>query len=303
MQGASSGASFSLSSDYVNARSAFDSSMGIVVYVEGFEDVPFWKQFIKVKDIAVKVIPYGIRNKANGKGAITNAIRNEDIILGKSLLAAIDSDYDYLLDKNTDIFGRDTVFQTYAYSIENLRWNPRKLDMLCQLASNDATYLSDSKLELGVIAWSRSIFPLLLEYLRNGACSSDILSQIMGSLQSFENAAVYKGDLIESPTDESFIQLMASKGLTAESSYLFVRGHDYADCIGKICRNIKKWVFEKTKMEIEAANSPENAKQLLREFDNHQGHVEHIIKGFEIECDIVIPKIMSDVNYFISKYY
>ncbi|MCR9385240.1 DUF4435 domain-containing protein, partial [Vibrio metoecus] len=107
MVGIVSGTGFPVGSDYIGALNCFKNDASILVYVEGFEDVSFWNKFFNNENITVNVQAFGCCNKANGKGTIINAWGNNKIKLGENLLVALDSDYDYLLDKNKEIFSSE----------------------------------------------------------------------------------------------------------------------------------------------------------------------------------------------------
>ncbi|MEZ8292142.1 hypothetical protein [Vibrio sp. 10N.237.312.B06] len=100
------GVSFPLTSKFIEAKRVFNKKEPLWFYVEGFEDVSFWKLRLKGLGVPYKVVAFGNCNKANGKGTIISAIERSDLELGKCLGVALDSDYDYLLDRNTKILTR-----------------------------------------------------------------------------------------------------------------------------------------------------------------------------------------------------
>lgn len=296
------GASFSISSDYIEARTGFDPTLSRLIYVEGFEDIPFWKKIFKNKNISVDVEAFGQKNKANGKGTISNAIRNKNIILGEFLMVALDSDYDYLLENNSDIFDQKTVFQTYAYSIENLQWNPSCIDNICQIASNNTILLPDDNLKTGLIEWSCAVFPLFLKYLKGGASDTVQFSKIINSLQRNDNSVCCHGLEVEPFTDLDFIEKMKSKGLVPETVYLFVRGHDYADRLEDHCQNVTRWVFDEM-IKVLKSEHGNNAGQFIGELKNKQSEPRIIIKGYPVLCELCTPKINADIDFFVTQYH
>ncbi|MDC4167947.1 DUF4435 domain-containing protein [Photobacterium damselae] len=303
MIGVASGASFGITSDYIESRQQFDPSLQILVYVEGFEDIPFWHSIFSENNITVVVEAYGQCNKANGKGTLISAVRNGDITLGKHLLVALDSDYDYLLDKNTDVLSEPAVFQTYAYSIENLEWSPCKIDVLCQKSSNNTKFLPNGRLQAGIMDWSQNVYPVFLQYLKDGAVNQVQFDSIISSLDVSENAMVYtcRHDNITF-TDSDFIEAMRLKGLTPDSVPLFIRGHDYSGRMNEHCCSINEHVFHLIKSEILATNSTASG-QIISELKNKQNEPAVIVKGMPITCSFCLPKIQADIALYNSTYH
>ncbi|EOW3712716.1 DUF4435 domain-containing protein [Vibrio fluvialis] len=295
-----SGTSFSVTSAYIASRRKFDDSIEILVYVEGFEDVAFWKKIFASRGIPVTVKAFGLKNKANGKGTILSAINEKRLILGKNLIVAIDSDYDYLLDKNTEHFGSEFVFQTYAYSIENLAWNPSQIDSLCQTCSNETQYLKDNKLKEGLLEWSNNVYPSFLNFLKNGAKDAELVDNILSNLETRENAFVYvENHPVTDFDDAGFSELMENKGLTKDSVHLFIRGHNWAGKLNSCCQDINNWVFLQVRDSILAQDTD---GQMVRELKNSQTEPSVVIKGMNIDCDICLPKIKIDIDNFIKAY-
>ncbi|WP_323936906.1 DUF4435 domain-containing protein [Aeromonas caviae] len=294
------GASFSISSKLIESTTLFSGDDSILVYVEGFEDIPVWKRILNGK-LKIKVIAYGEFEKANGKGTIISAINKGDIVLGPSLIVALDSDYDHLLEKNEDIFEKETVLQTYAYSIENLIWHPNNIDFACQTASCDTHHFTDDGLKNSIINWSKCIYPALIKFLHDGADNEQLLNGIIASMEVDLNN--FKVSYTGTPTyinNAEFIAKMSEKGLEPETAFLFVRGHDYADKLQEICRALNNEAFEKRKANI--INSPNGQKKgkLVGEAKNVQKEPGAILAGLPLNCSFCIPKIESDIKNLIQ---
>ena len=294
------GASFSISSKLIESTTLFSGDDSILVYVEGFEDIPVWKRILNGK-LKIKVIAYGEFEKANGKGTIISAINKGDIVLGPSLIVALDSDYDHLLDKNTDVFVKETVLQTYAYSIENLIWHPNNIDVACQTASCDSYNFTDDALKESIIHWSTCIYPAFIKYLRGGANNEQLLNGIISSMDvDLKNFKVKFSGTQISFHDEDFIARMSEKGLKPETAFLFVRGHDYADKLQEICRALNNESFEKRKENIQGSSNGMKKGDLVFEAKNAQKEPGVILAGLPINCDICLPKIEKDINNLIQ---
>lgn len=296
------GASFDISSDYVEASQAFTLIKEIVVYVEGYEDKSFWRKRFENKGIVVTVKSYCQEGIANGKGTLLAGIRDGSIILGAYLVVALDSDYDYLLDKNTDVLNRETVFQTYSYSIENIMWNPEVIDDVCKVSSCCDEYFPDGRLKDGILNWSCTIYPLFLTYLKSGASDATLFSSIIDSFSLEENLIDYKGPVVTDFLDTDFIDYMKAKGLVPNNAYLFIRGHDYADTLEKHCKQLNYLALQNEKLELEASGI-KNPGQFAGELKNKQCEPSGIIRGKDAICALCIPKIESDFDKFMAKYH
>lgn len=294
------GASFPISSKLIESTAIFSGDNSILVYVEGFEDIPVWKGLLNNK-IKIKVMAYGELEKANGKGTIISAIKKGELILGKSLVVALDSDYDHLLEKNEEVFAKETVLQTYAYSIENLIWHPNNIDYACQTASCDTHHFTDDGLKDSIINWSRCIYPALVKFLYDGADDEQILNEIIASLDvDLNNFKVKFTGTSTCFNNAEFIAKMSEKGLKPETAFLFVRGHDYADKLQDICRALNNAAFERRKANI--LNSPNGQKKgkLVGEAKNVQKELGSVLVGLPLNCGFCIPKIEHDIKNLIQ---
>ncbi|MGU5845741.1 DUF4435 domain-containing protein [Aeromonas hydrophila] len=298
MTAISSGTSFPISSKMFAASEIFNGNNSIRVYVEGFEDVPFWKRILKNENVPITVIAFGEASKANGKGTIIKSINDGTLELGERLIVALDSDYDYLLDRNVDIFQQITVLQTYSHSIENLIWHPNKIDEVCQTASKDTVYFTDNKIQESILNWSRNIYSSFLKFLQSGATDVEKFNAIIDSLSLTGHEISFTGTA-EEFDDEEFKSKMLEKGLSPDTTFLFVRGHDYAEKIEKICQALNEEAYRIRKKAILESGKC-NAGQLAGEAKNLQQEPREVISGFPISCDICIPKIKRDFDSFIK---
>ncbi|WDF91724.1 DUF4435 domain-containing protein [Aeromonas hydrophila] len=297
------GASFPISSDMLTAtNSLFTFSNLISVYVEGFDDIPIWNKILKGK-LNVKIMAFGEKNKANGKASIISEIKTGGIILGKDLIVALDSDYDYLLNKNSETFSLPTVLQTYSYSIENLIWHPENIDSACQTAGQDTTYFTNDGLKKSLLQWSADIYEPFLRFIKNGAADESAISDIIESLVVDTTAFTIKfhGNK-ECYDDPDFKVIMAEKGLIPETTFLFVRGHDYAKKLESLCEQLNEEVFRRRKASIieKKKDDTEDVGQLIQEAKNAQLKPGVVIKGSSLTCNICLPKIDNDINTFIN---
>ena len=104
MVNVTSGTSFELNSEYVQASQQFIPTTKTVMYVESHKDVAFWYKLFNDNNNSIDIKPIGRDFAANGKQMIISLINNESIKPGNHLLIAIDSDFDYLLGLQQDIY-------------------------------------------------------------------------------------------------------------------------------------------------------------------------------------------------------
>ncbi|MCK5720615.1 MAG: DUF4435 domain-containing protein [Thiomargarita sp.] len=105
----------------------------VACYVEGIEDVHFWKDIFDTFKPELKIIFYPhSRGLKSGK---TNVLTEHNIKNAcPSLILCVDSDLEYLL-KNEPLFSHPYIFHTYSYSIENYKISPYALERIVEKSS------------------------------------------------------------------------------------------------------------------------------------------------------------------------
>ena len=117
-----------LTSAYFNAANKLypkKARRRIVAYVESYDDVAFWRTLLaefETDEYYFQVMLPSATSLAKGKKMVLmNTLNTTE--LGKSLIACVDSDYDFLLQGKTSVSHKINsspyIFQTYAYAIEN----------------------------------------------------------------------------------------------------------------------------------------------------------------------------------------
>lgn len=99
----------------------------IIAYVESYEDIAFWKsllaEFENEERYFQVMLPSASSLTKGKKMVLLNTLNTAE--LGKSLIACVDSDYDFLMQGITPVSRKinnnEYIFQTYAYAIENYR--------------------------------------------------------------------------------------------------------------------------------------------------------------------------------------
>ena len=112
-----------LTSKYFSAAQklyAKDARKKIYAYVESYDDIAFWRSIFDEFNndkFYVHVLPPSSDSVSKGKKSVLLKTVNTDEI-GKSLIACVDSDYDYLIQGANSVSRKINrskfIFQTYA---------------------------------------------------------------------------------------------------------------------------------------------------------------------------------------------
>lgn len=140
-----------LTSAYLDAAQKFSSRKGrrrIVAYVESYDDVAFWRtllaEFENEERYFQVMLPSATSLAKGKKMVLMNTLNTAE--LGRSLIACVDSDYDFLLQGATQVSRKINrnpyIFQTYGYAIENFQCFAESLHEVCvQATLNDRPIL------------------------------------------------------------------------------------------------------------------------------------------------------------------
>lgn len=228
----------------------------IIAYVESYEDVAFWKnlldEFETDEHYFQVMLPSATSLTKGKKMVLLNTLNTEE--LGKSLIACVDSDYDFLLQEATPtsrkVNGNDYVFQTYSYAIENYFCYADSLHNVCVQATLNDRYLLDFNKYM--TRYSQVVYPLYLWsiwFYRNRDTYSfpmyDFnecthlkgfrLRNPYGSIDELRERVNAKLRELEAKHLESVEQVkslgaeLAELGLTPDTTYLYIQGHHLLD--------------------------------------------------------------------------
>lgn len=158
-----------LTSAYFNAANKLypkKARRRIVAYVESYDDVAFWRTLLaefETDEYYFQVMLPSATSLAKGKKMVLmNTLNTTE--LGKSLIACVDSDYDFLLQGKTSVSHKINsspyIFQTYAYAIENFHCYAESLHEVCVQATLNDRMLIDFPAFLK--RYSQIVYPLFL---------------------------------------------------------------------------------------------------------------------------------------------
>ena len=158
-----------LTSSYFNAAHKLYSKKArrrIIAYVESYDDVAFWRtlleEFEDDEHYFQVMLPSATSLAKGKKMVLMNTLNTAE--LGRSLIACVDSDYDFLLQGATNtsrkINRNKYIFQTYTYAIENYHCFAESLHEVCVQATLNDRFILDFNAYLK--RYSEIVYPLFL---------------------------------------------------------------------------------------------------------------------------------------------
>ncbi len=247
-----------LNSDYIASANRLrppGAKKRIVVYVESYEDISFWRSVLdewETEQIGFEVM---LPSRTTlGKGKKTALMNDLGKGLGQWMIACVDADMDWLLQSHTPVSRlvceSPYVIHTYAYAIENLQcWAPG-LHAACTMSTlNDHEILD---LERFMAEFSRIVWPLLVWLVwcyrndRFGRFSlMDLASTVMfrdvnpqhpeSTLEHVRRQVNRRVASLQHAFPEAkktypeVREDLLKMGLTPETSYLWIHGHSLWD--------------------------------------------------------------------------
>lgn len=328
-----------ISSDYqkaINSLKPKTSENSVLVYVEGNEDISFWRNILstyeKAINIRFKVECYSNNSLATGKKNLEKMFDQT----GQYLVIGLDSDYDYLFPDHSDISqeinSNPYIFQTYSYSMENLKCYAESLHDVCvqttlvDKAKIDFVELLKlySNIVYNLFIWNLyfyhankekiftiSSFCAVIKIIEN----PDINEHGVEALNTLESHIQDKLQELQNNFPEDHVKLndlsnqLKSRGLDRDNSYLFIHGHTlYNNVIlmfmKPICRILKNEKIGEIKRLSKSDREQENQ---LNNYNNHVGkqNIEIIVettlaKNYEFKNCFLFKKIEDDIINYIK---
>jgi len=324
-----------VSSDYQKASNFLKSKSDpktVLVYVEDFCDVSFWHNILsyyeKRLNIKFEIKCYSNNTLNTGKSNLSN-LTNQT---GKFLLICCDSDYHYFLPEYSDM-ARATnsnpyIFQTYAYSIENLKCYTESLHGVCVQATN----VSDRKINFveTLEKYSQIIYDLFiwnLYFYSQGDTQTFTISNFCSLIKITEILEMNaNGDFLfeqlENRVNEklqnlqqnfpsikvdipNFVSKINHVGLNNTNTYLFIKGHIiYDNVVLKLLNLVCKILKTEHKNEIQKlARNDTELRDELNKYNNSLIQVEKILSvNNNFKNCFLFKKIEDDINNYISLY-
>ena len=320
-----------LNSAYVEAANRLAGKQApkkIVAYVESYDDVLFWSNLLReaqLPGIQFEVILPSRYSLSKGKKiALANDLGPR---LGKYMIACVDADYDYVLQGVTEnskiVCTNPYVFHTYAYAIENFQCYAPTLHNVCVMATLNDRNVFD--LERFLSEYSEIIWPLFVWNVwayRYGAYKQFSLLDFARVVtltevnlhhpdQTLARLRLVNGKI--SRLQKSYPQgrrtykplwnELLALGLTPQTTYMYMRGHDLFDgvvtpLLSAVCDVLRK------EREREIRRLAEHATQLQNELSAYahaSSPIDEMLRKNLAYTDCPLyQKIIDDIKSFVT---
>ena len=161
-----------------------DGRRRVQVFVEGYEDVAFWRSIFDHFQNDYLRFEISVPNREDlpkGKKVLLSMIPRS----GEELLLCVDSDFDYLFEDRTEtsreVNGAQFMFHTYTYATENYLCYAPSLHNVCVKATKNDSHIFDFVQFMA--DYSRTIYPVFLWY----AYSAQLSHESVFTLVEFKN--------------------------------------------------------------------------------------------------------------------
>lgn len=322
-----------LNSLYLGAANTLkpkNSRRKIVVYVESYDDILFWRNVLSTYENDSRyfevMLPSRDSLTKGKKSAITNLLGES---LGQNMIACVDADYDYLLQGATEtsrrICNSPYIFHTYAYAIENYQCNARNLHEVCVMATlNDHELLNFSEfyriyseIVYPLFVWNvyfyrlhdLRTFPMLefcnvaridnISLQRPGKVLEDLERRVHRKLMELEKQFTDKMMAVEELKGE-----LKKLGVLPENTYYFVQGHHVFENVTlKVLIPVCTVLRREREAEIKALAAHD--RQLENEltcYQHSQSSVELMLKKNRaiLDCE-PFERLKADLEKFLSR--
>lgn len=299
-----------LTSSYFSAANKLYSKKvrrRIIAYVESYDDVAFWRtlleEFEDDEHYFQVMLPSATSLAKGKKMVLMNTLNTAE--LGKSLIACVDSDYDFLLQGVTNtsrkINRSKYIFQTYTYAIENYHCFADSLHEVCvQATLNDRPLLNFNAY---LKHYSEIVYPLFLwniwfyrqrdtytfpmyDFHACTALREISLRHPERSLETVERQVNAKLSELKSRFPRSISQVnelssqLKELGLLPETAYLYMQGHHVMDnvvmkLVVPVCTALRR---EREQDIKRLAGHNEQFRNELTCYQNSQINVEIMLK-------------------------
>ena len=234
----------------------------VKVYVEGYEDVAFWRGIFDHFQNPYLRFEISVPDRGDlpkGKKVLLGTIPNSS----EELLLCVDSDFDYLFagrtEQSREVLGARYMFHTYAYATENYLCYAPSLHNVCVKATKNDTRIFDfvqfmhdySCTIYPLFVWyafsaqlaTENVFPLIdfkasvrigyLDLEQNGARTIEWLQR---NVEKREKLLQQRNPRMIEPM-KRFEEQLRERGVKPENTYLFMHGHTLMDNVVMILLN------------------------------------------------------------------
>lgn len=303
----------------------------IVVYVESYDDVFFWRSVLgRYEDDKLTfdiMLPSRNQHLDRGKkAAISNMLKG----VGRDMIACVDADYDYILQGSTEMsrqmLENPYIFHTYAYAIENFQCYAKGLHETCVMVT-----LNDHRIfnfERFLLSYSQTIWPLFVWHvvflqrrkmtmhfdmcefnkvvvlpsvrIQNPQWAIEYLSKkVRAKMFQLERRFPKLKDAL--PETE---RMLRDLGINDNNTYLYIQGHHLFDLVvSPVVQTVCDILRNEQENDIrDRAVHSEQARTEIACYENSLGKVKMMMKkNTYYQFSPEFQKILADVERYLEK--
>lgn len=303
----------------------------IVVYVESYDDVFFWRSVLgRYEDDKLTfdiMLPSRNQHLDRGKkAAISNMLKG----VGRDMIACVDADYDYILQGATEMsrqmLENPYIFHTYAYAIENFQCYAKGLHETCVMVT-----LNDHRIfnfERFLLSYSQTIWPLFVWHvvflqrrkmtMHFDMCEFDkvvVLPSVR--IQNPQWAIEYLSKKVRAKMfqlERRFPKLkdalpetermLRDLGINDNNTYLYIQGHHLFDLVvSPVVQTVCDILRNEQENDIrDRAVHSEQARTEIACYENSLGKVKMMMKkNTYYQFSPEFQKILADVEEYLKR--
>ena len=303
----------------------------IVVYVESYDDVFFWRSVLgRYEDdkltFDIMLPSRNLHLDRGKKAAISNMLKG----VGRDMIACVDADYDYILQGATEMsrqmLENPYIFHTYAYAIENFQCYAKGLHETCVMVT-----LNDHRIfnfERFLLSYSQTIWPLFVwqvvflqrrkmtmhfdmcEFnkvvvlpsvrIQNPKWAIEYLSKkVRAKMFQLERRFPKLKDAL--PETE---RMLRDLGINDYNTYLYIQGHHLFDLVvSPVVQTVCDILRNEQENDIrDRAVHSEQARTEIACYENSLGKVKMMMKkNTYYQFSPEFQKILADVERYLEK--
>ena len=303
----------------------------IVVYVESYDDVFFWRSVLGryENDKLFFDIMLPSRNQHLDRGkkaAIANMLKG----VGRDMIACVDADYDYILQGSTEMskqmLENPYIFHTYAYAIENFQCYAKGLHETCVMVTLNDHHIFN--FERFLQSYSQTIWPLFVwhvAFLQRRKMTmhfdmSEFNKVVLLPTVRIQNpnwAIEYLGKKVRAkmfqlerrfPKVKEGLPEVEKRvhglGIHENNTYLYIQGHHLFDLVvSPVVQTVCDILRNEQENDIRSrAVHSEQARTEMACYENSLGKVKMMMKkNTYYQFSPEFQKILADVEEYLEK--
>ena len=315
----------------INKMTPKNARRRIVVYVESYDDVFFWRSVLgRYEDdkltFDIMLPSRNLHLDRGKKAAISNMLKG----VGRDMIACVDADYDYILQGATEMsrqmLENPYIFHTYAYAIENFQCYAKGLHETCVMVT-----LNDHRIfnfERFLLSYSQTIWPLFVwhvvflqrrkmtmhfdmcefnkvvvlpsVHIQNPKWAIEYLSKkVRAKMFQLERRFPKLKDAL--PETE---RMLRDLGINDNNTYLYIQGHHLFDLVvSPVVQTVCDILRNEQENDIrDRAVHSEQARTEIACYENSLGKVKMMMKkNTYYQFSPEFQKILADVERYLEK--